>query len=213
MPKKAQIPIGIVGMPQPTSHEHEPTIDPVASNITRSSDCFGEFRFRWRRQDLVGIEDQNPVVAKLEVLKRPILFLRPGAIEFELHHFGAVLLGDRGRTIGALGIDYKNFVRPFHKAETARQIRRFIFNWNDDGNRNARVHRGRNTRHGFPAAKTSGGTFSVTTEHAPITLRSPIVTPGKTNARAPIKASAPMVIFAAVRGILGCEKSWLPVLR
>src|SRR5437588_11920251 len=213
MPKKAQIPIWIVGMPQPTSHEHEPTIDPVAGNITRSGDCFGEFRFRWRRQDLVGIEDENPFVAKLQVVERPVLFLRPGAIEFELHHFGAVLLGDRDRTIDALGIDHENFVRPFHGGEAAWQIGRFIFYWNDDGNRNARAHRGRKTRHGFPAAKTSGGTFSVTTEHAPMTLRSPIVTPGKTNARAPIKASAPMIIFAAVRGILGCEKSWLPVLR
>ena len=65
----------------------------------------------------------------------------------------------------------------------------------------------------FPRRKTSGGTFSVTTEHAPMTLPSPIVTPGKTNARAPIKASAPIVIFAAVRGILDWEKSWLTVLR
>jgi hypothetical protein len=39
-----------------------------------------------------------------------------------------------------------------------------------------------------------------------MTLPSPIVTPGKTNARAPIKASAPIVIFAAVRGILDWEK-------
>src|SRR6266702_3827589 len=125
----------------------------------------------------------------------------------------AEVLGDRDRAIRALGIDHENFVRPFHTVETARQIHRFIFNWNDDGNRNARVHRGRKTRHGFPAAKTSDGTFSVTTEHAPMTLRSPMVTPGKTNARAPIKASAPTVIFATVRGILACEKSWLAVLR
>src|SRR6266446_1959533 len=200
-------------MPQPTSHEHKTTIDPVTGNITRSGDCFGEFRFRLRRQDLVGIKNENPVVAKPHVLECPVLFLRPGAIEFELHHLGAVLLGDRDGTIGTLGIDHENFVRPFHTVEAARQIRRFIFDWNDEGNGNARAHRGRNTRQGFPASKTSGGTFSVTTEQAPTTLRSPIVTPGKTNARAPTKASAPMVIFAAVRGMLGCEKSWLPVLR
>src|SRR2546423_11683280 len=200
-------------MPQPTSHEHKTTIDPVTGNITRLGDCFGEFRFRLRRQNLVGIENENPIVAKPHVLECPVLFLRPSAIEFELHHFGAVLSRDRDRIIGALGIDHENFVRPFHAVEAARQIRRFIYDWNDEGNRNARAHRGRKTRHGFPAAKTSGGTFSVTTEHAPMTLRSPIVTPGKTNARAPIKASAPIVIFAAIRGILDWEKSWLPVLR
>src|SRR5436305_4468132 len=200
-------------MPQPASHEHETTIDPVAGNIARVGDCFGEFRFRLLRQNLIGIENEIPFIAKRHVLECPVLFLRPGAIEFELHHLGAVLLGDRDRTIGALGIDYENFVRPFHAVETARQIRRFILDWNNDGNRNARVHRGRKTRHGFPAAKTSGGTSSVTTEHAPITLRSPIVTPGKTNARAPIKASEPMIIFAVVSGMLVCEKSWLPALR
>src|SRR6266567_8226866 len=213
VPKKAKVPIRIVGMPQPAPHEHETTIDPVTSNIACLGDCFVEFRFRWRRQNLVGIENENPFVAKRQVLERPILFLWPGAVEFELHHFGAEVLGDRDRAIRALGIDHENFVRPFHTVETARQIHRFIFNWNDDGNRNARVHRGRKTRHGFPAAKTSDGTSSVTTEHAPMTLRSPMVTPGKTNARAPIKASAPIVIFAAVRGILGWEKSWLAVLR
>src|SRR5207237_9754686 len=107
----------------------------------------------------------------------------------------------------------KNFVRPFHAVETAWQIHRFIFNWNDDGNRNARVHRGRKTRHGFPAAKTSDGTFSVTPEHAPMTLRSPMVTPGTTNSRATLKSCAPTLIFATVRVILACANSRLAVLR
>src|SRR5438477_188885 len=52
-------------------------------------------------------------------------------------------------------------------------------------------------RHGFPAATTFSGTSSVTTEQAPITLRAPIVTPGNTNARAPMNASSPLVILAA----------------
>src|SRR6185437_1274857 len=196
VPKKTQVPIGIVGMPQPTSHEHKTTIDPVSGNIPPVGDCLGKFRFGFRRQNFVGIENKNPFVAKLQVLECPILFLRPGTIEFELHHFGAVLLGDRDRTIGARGIDHKNFVRPFHAIETARQICRFIFNWNDDGNRNARVHLGRKIRDGFPGAKTWDGTSSVTTEPAPM------------------KASAPTVIFAVgVSGMPGCEESSLPALR
>lgn len=72
---------------------------------------------------------------------------------------------------------------------------------------------GPRTRHGLPAAVTSGGMSLVTTEQAPITLRAPISTPGMMNARAPMNASAPMVIFAVTSWSAGCEKSWLPVLR
>src|SRR5438309_581078 len=69
------------------------------------------------------------------------------------------------------------------------------------------------TRHGFPAATTFSGTSLVTTEHAPTTLCAPIVTPGKIKARAPTKASSPMVILAATSGISGRPKSWVPLLR
>lgn len=67
----------------------------LPGNIPPVGDCLGKFRFGFRRQNFVGIENKNPFVAKLQVLECPILFLRPGTIEFELHHFGAVLLGDR----------------------------------------------------------------------------------------------------------------------
>src|SRR5438552_13855273 len=74
-------------------------------------------------------------------------------------------------------------------------------------------HRGRNTLHGLPAAMTFSGTSRVTTEQAPMMLRAPMVTPGRTNARAPMNASSPIVILAAARGIPGCSKSWLAVQR
>src|ERR1044071_5410376 len=54
--------------------------------------------------------------------------------------------------------------------------------------------RGRSTWQGLPAATVSAGTSLVTTEQAPTTLRAPIVTPGMTKARAPMKASSPIVI-------------------
>src|SRR2546423_15480291 len=73
--------------------------------------------------------------------------------------------------------------------------------------------RGRMTEQGLPAAMTSGGTSLVTTEQAPITLRAPISTPGRTKARAPMNASGPIVILAVTNWSAGCEKSWLPVLR
>ena len=72
---------------------------------------------------------------------------------------------------------------------------------------------GPRTRQGLPAALTSGGTSLVTTEQAPITLRAPISIPGRTNARAPMNASSPIVILAVTSWSAGWEKSWLPVLR
>jgi hypothetical protein len=44
----------------------------------------------------------------------------------------------------------------------------------------------RRTRAGFPAATTSGGTSRVTTLPAPMTDRSPILTPGRITLPAPM---------------------------
>lgn len=49
---------------------------------------------------------------------------------------------------------------------------------------------------------TFSGTSLVTTEQAPIMARAPIVIPGMTKARAPTKASLPIVIFATTGGRL-----------
>src|SRR5581483_2145703 len=69
------------------------------------------------------------------------------------------------------------------------------------------------TRHGLPAATTFSGTSLVTTEQAPMMARAPMVTPGRTNARAPTNASAPIVIRPATSGISGRLKSCVPALR
>lgn len=49
------------------------------------------------------------------------------------------------------------------------------------------------TRAGFPTATLSEGMSFVTTLPAPITQRSPMVTPGQMIAPPPIQQSAPMV--------------------
>jgi hypothetical protein len=49
---------------------------------------------------------------------------------------------------------------------------------------------GRSTRHGLPAATTSGGTSRVTTLPAPITARAPRVTPGPKRTRSPVVTGA-----------------------
>src|SRR5262249_39862705 len=163
--------------------------------------------------DLVGIEDEDPVISERKIFQSPILLFWPGAVEMKLFHLCAALLSDLRGVVSALGIDHKNFIRPLNRTKATRQIRRFVFDRNNDRNRNSRSHRGRITRHGLPAAMTSSGTSLVTTEHAPTTARAPIFTPGKTNARAPMNASSPIVIFATVSGIAGSWKLCVPLLR
>src|SRR5262245_23504605 len=52
--------------------------------------------------------------------------------------------------------------------------------------------KGRMTRHGFPAAKTPAGIGRVTTLPAPITVRSPMLTPGQMTAPPPTQTSEPI---------------------
>src|SRR5437016_6592625 len=99
-------------MPQPPAEEKETPVDPIAHNLARVRNRAREFRFSLRRQDFVGIEDENPIVLERKMLKRPIFLLRPGAIEFELHYLRAVSLCDLRRDIRALRIDHENLVRP-----------------------------------------------------------------------------------------------------
>ncbi len=67
---------------------------------------------RFRRQYFVGIENENPLVPEREIFQRPVFFLRPGAIEFELHDPRAKLFRDALRPIRALRVDHENFIGP-----------------------------------------------------------------------------------------------------
>ena len=95
MPEKTQVPVGIVGMFQPAVHEHEPAVDPVAvRRMRRIGRDRAEFRAGFRRQHLVGIEDEDPLVAPGQVFQRPVFFLRPSAVEFKLDDPRAKLFRD-----------------------------------------------------------------------------------------------------------------------
>ena len=60
VPKKAQVPIGIVGMPQPASHEHKTTIDPVSGNIPRRR-LLGQIPFRLPAAKLRRHRERKPI--------------------------------------------------------------------------------------------------------------------------------------------------------
>ena len=81
-------------MPEASTEKDEVAIDPITGQRAGLVDRLTEFCFGFRRQGFIGVEDENPVVAKREMLERPVLFLGPGAIEFELRHSCAVFPGN-----------------------------------------------------------------------------------------------------------------------
>src|SRR5438067_2382302 len=157
MPEKTQVPIRVIGMPEPFPHEHETPVDPITSELAGFRDGPGEFRFRFRRQDFVGIQDENPFVPEWQVLQGPVLFLGPGAVELKLHDLRPVLLRDLGRTIGALRIDHENFTGPANRVQATRQIASFVLYRDEDRNRHFRwlVH---STEAGYPISARATAT-------------------------------------------------------
>ena len=72
-----------------------------------------------------------------------------------------------------------------------------------EGGGGAVISRGPMTRAGLPATTTPGGTSLTTTARAPITLPSPMVTPGPMNASAAIHTPLPMVMVDRTSGRSG----------
>src|SRR5438552_13346641 len=89
LPEETQIPTGIItAMLDPPSVEHEPAINEETISIRRPEGLL-DFRGQFRRNPLVSIEDQNPLVFPRYIFQRPILFFRELAIPSELHHVRA----------------------------------------------------------------------------------------------------------------------------
>src|ERR1700719_1680229 len=189
MSKQTQVPIRVIRMLQPSPEEKEAPIDPISDDIACIRDGAGNFDRGFGRQNFVRIQNQDPLIFERQIFQGPIFLLRPLPVEMKLNNVRAKIFGNFSRTISALRINHENFVRPSHGGETSRQVFRFVLDRDDYRDRNFLRHRGRITLQGFPAAMTFSGTSLVTTEQAPTIARAPIVTPGSTNARAPMNAS------------------------
>src|ERR1700726_4880082 len=110
MPKQAQVPVWIISVTQPPAEKEKTSIDPIPGNVTRICDRVGKLLLRFRRQNLIGIENKNPLVLERKILQPPVFLLRPGSVELKLFHASAVLLCDSRRFIRALRINYENFI-------------------------------------------------------------------------------------------------------
>src|SRR6185437_2666273 len=102
MAKKPQIPVWIISMSEPFPHEHETPVDPVTGDLARARDRAPELRLSLVRQNLVRIEDEDPLVAKGQIFQGPVFLLRPGAVELELHDLRAQFFRDPLGPVAAL---------------------------------------------------------------------------------------------------------------
>src|SRR5438477_4658446 len=64
----------------------------------------------------------------------PLPFLGPSSLVVKLHHLSSVAARDIDRGIGALRVNDINFAHLPEGLETARQVRGFVSNGNDDRN-------------------------------------------------------------------------------
>ncbi len=136
MAKEAQVPVRVVGMPQPRAHEHKSAVDPIArATLAILREKGADLRGRLRGHHFVRVHDEDPFVAKGQVFERPVFLLRPQAVEVKLHDLRAGRGRERGGVVRALGIDHEDLFGPRHGGEAAGEVRRLVADRNQDGER------------------------------------------------------------------------------
>src|SRR5437660_1458294 len=95
--KQAQIPAGVpTGVAYPGAEKNHASIQVVAIVSTGCDGAF-DLALQFRRDALVGVDDQHPVVAKRQSIQRPVLLTRV-ALERVLHNCSAMSASDLDRS-------------------------------------------------------------------------------------------------------------------
>ncbi len=79
-----------------------------------------------RREHLIGIEQQNPVVSDWERVHGPLPLLRPSALIMKLDDLGSVGSRDLDCFVRALRIDDEDFANICESLQASRQILRLV---------------------------------------------------------------------------------------
>src|ERR1019366_3627023 len=90
-----------------------------------------------RSQNLVSIQQQDPIILDRKRIESPLPFLRPAACIMKLHHLCAKRMGNLDGFVGALRINDIDFGAETGRFQTPTDMARLIPGRNDDGNRNA----------------------------------------------------------------------------
>ncbi len=82
----------------------------------------GDLLGKFGDHHLIGVDDEDPLVAKREVLQGPILLLGIRPVEMKLDDACPELCGDGRGFIGALAVDDEDLVSPRQREEAAAQF-------------------------------------------------------------------------------------------
>src|SRR5882724_2366032 len=138
-PEQAQVPTRkITAMIYPTIQKPEPAIE-IKSVHVRAANGMANFAFQFRRDALVGIDDQYPFVLPRNIFQRPILLARQFSVPSKLYNPSPSCLGDRLSSVCAPRINHHDLLRERYAGETVTQVRRFVLNREKHGQRRPRV--------------------------------------------------------------------------
>ena len=139
MPEQAQVPARkITAMIYPTIQKPEPAVQ-IKSVHVGAANGLANFAFQFRRDALVGIDDQYPFVLPRNIFQRPILLARQFSAPSKLYNPSPSCLGDRLSAVCAARINHHDLLREGDAGEAVAQIHRFVLNRDKHGQRRRRV--------------------------------------------------------------------------
>src|SRR5215216_4852644 len=111
MPEQAQVPARkVTAMIYPTIQEPEPAVE-IESVYVGPANGLANFLFQFRRDALIGIDDEHPFVLPGNILQCPIFFSRQFSVPDKLSDPSSSLLRDCLSVVSAVRIDNHDFLR------------------------------------------------------------------------------------------------------
>src|SRR6185312_10743062 len=101
----------------------------------------GNLLGQFGNDDLVGIDDQDPLVAERQIIKGPILLLGIGPIEVKLDDRGAMFGRDFGRLVRALTVHDEDFIGPGQGRQAAPEVLGLVLDGDQDADFDASSRR------------------------------------------------------------------------
>ena len=136
VPEQTQVPTRkIAAMADPSVEKPEPAIE-KKSIEARSLNGLADLPRQRRRDALVRVDDEHPLVPPRDVLKRPVFLAGKFSIPAELHNPRAHFFRYDHRSIGTRGVDHHNFVRKGKSAQAIADIGDLVFHGNENRDRN-----------------------------------------------------------------------------
>src|SRR5271166_4256874 len=99
--EQAQIPVRVIGMSKPLAQKHEPPVNPVPGKAIADPRGGRYLLPAALHQNLVRIEQKDPLVLKREIGERPVPFFGPTTAILKLYDLRPVILRDSARLVRA----------------------------------------------------------------------------------------------------------------